>query len=60
MILLNNVTVAMETAARDAAKVQGVRSETAHKISTRPKRTLNRKSTVKPANNRSSARQLTC
>ena len=40
----------METAARDAAVVQGERSETAHKISTRPKRTLNRMSAVKPAN----------
>lgn len=32
-----NLAVAMETAARDAAEVQGVKPETVHKINTQPK-----------------------
>ena len=45
-----NLSVVMETAARDAAEVQGIRNETVQKISTRPKRTFNRNHTVKPTN----------
>ncbi|XP_061164934.1 uncharacterized protein K02A2.6-like [Saccostrea echinata] len=52
-----NLAVAMETAARDAAEVQGVKSETVNKISTRPKpRQFNKKPTVRNTNAQSHAR----
>ena len=39
---------------------EGVRRETVHKISTRLKRTFNKKPTVKPTSSQSSARHRTC
>jgi hypothetical protein len=56
-------SVAMETAAKDAAEVQDVRGESVHSIrsnSTRPKGGSNKKPTPKHTNTKSSAPKPTC